>query len=363
MKYMFISQTLSQGGAERVISVISSALSEQGSDVIVVKYFSTDGEYEIGDKVNIVNLSGGDISVYRQKNKIQLIRSLRHVIKEQNPDCVIPFTYPVAQQTEIASLGMHINVFQSIRINPALGPSRKWMRFLRDRLVYRSKCTFVQNNQQKQYFKTRFHSRIHILCNPVSEELFSVAPKAPNEEFIICALGRLTDQKNYPLLIDAFTDAFSNLPSVKLRIYGEGTKREILQACIDEHGMSSRIQIMGRSNDVKAVFQDADIYVMSSDWEGMPNALIEAMACHVFSISTDCPTGPSDLIRDSQNGLLVPVGDRAALKEALLKAYSMPYKERMLMSAQGRETIERKCSSHTIAREMDDICKSAIKRN
>lgn len=361
MKYMFVSQTISQGGAERVISTLSTALSEQGHDVTVVKFFSTDGEYPIGDKVQIINLSEGDITEYQKQNKIQIIKALRKKIKTIKPDIILPFTYPVAQITDIATIGLNINVFQSIRINPALGPAQRWRRILRDRLVYKSKLTFVQNKQQKEYFGSKFHNRIHILFNPVSEELFSVPQKVANSEYIICALGRLTDQKNYPLLINAFADGFSNEPSVKLKIYGEGTKKAELQSYIDSLGLSSKIALMGRTNDVKKAFQEADLYVLSSDWEGMPNTLIEAMACQVFSISTDCPTGPSDLIKNGENGILVPMKDKKALKDAMLNAFHMPYSERVAISEKGRETVKQKCSSKSIAHEMNAICESVIK--
>lgn len=362
MRYMFVAQSISQGGAERVISILSTALSEQNSEAIVVKYFSTEGEYQVGEKVKTVNLSNGDLSDYRNQSKTTIIRSLRKAIKENKPDCIIPFTLPVAELTAIAATGLHVNVFQSIRINPAVMPAQKWKRIIRDGLVHHSKCTFVQNNQQKEYFKPTIQSRIHVLSNPVSEELFSASPKTPNEEFIVCALGRMTDQKNYPLLIDAFKEAFTNTPSAKLKIYGEGTKRETLREYIINQGMSSQIQLMGRTNDVKNVFQEADVYVLSSDWEGMPNALIEAMACHVLSISTDCPTGPADLIDNGTNGILVPVGDKKALSDALLRTYAMPYEERIAMSAKGRDTVKKKCSSQSIAYEFDSICKSVIKR-
>lgn len=360
MKYMFVAQTISQGGAERVISVLATELSEQGAEVTVVKYFETEGEYPVGNKVKIANLSGGNISTYRQKNKIQMIHALRKAIKESLPECIIPFTLPVAEMTAIAATGLSVNVIQSIRINPAVMPAKKIKRYIRDWLVYHSKCTFVQTKQQKDYFKSKYHDLIHVLSNPVSDGLLTAVPKVPGNKYIICALGRMTNQKNFPLLIDAFSDAFSDEPSAELRIYGEGPQKEELQSYIDKSGMSSKIHLMGRTNDVKTAFEEADLYVLSSDWEGMPNTLIEAMACHVLSVSTDCPTGPSDLIQNDTNGLLVPVGNREALTEALLKAYSMPYSERIAISAKGRETIKEKCSSHNIASEMDKICKSLI---
>lgn len=358
---MFISQTLSRGGAERVISVLSTALVELGHEVIVAKYFSTNGEYPIGEKVIILNLSGGDIQTYKKIGKLKTIKALRRAIKNYMPSCIIPFTYPVAQLTEIASAGLHIPVFQSIRINPSLGPAQQWKRWLRDRLVYKSKCTFVQNKQQAEYFKDSYQDKIHVLSNPVSDALFSIDPKPLTTEFVISALGRLTEQKNYRLLIDAFTEAFANEQSVKLQIYGDGEKKNELQSLIDQKRMQSQIVLMGRTDDVMSVYKNTDIYVLSSDWEGMPNTLIEAMAAHVLSISTDCPTGPAELIQNEENGYLVPMRDKEALKSKLLQVYSLSYEERLAISKKARETVKLKCSSHNIANEMNKICETIIK--
>lgn len=351
-------QSLSNGGAERVVSVISSALAEQNTEVIVVKFFSTDKEYSVGDKVQIINLSEGNIQTYRRMNRIKVIFGLRQIIQKNKPNCIIPFTYPVAQITDLATISLPIDVFQSIRINPAVSPAKKWMRVFRDRLVYKSKCSFVQNKQQKEYFKKRYRNKIHVLFNPVSDDLFEVEPKVSNGEFMICSLGRLTDQKNFPMLIDAFVIAFRNDPSVKLHIYGEGVKRDWLDDYIKKCRMDKQIKMMGRTNDVKRVFQESDLFVLSSDWEGMPNALIEAMACRVLSIATDCPTGPSDLIINGINGYLVPVNDKYAMANCMKKVRNMSYQERMIISDKGRSTIKSKCSSHTIAKEMIDICEA-----
>ncbi len=360
MRYLFVAQTLSQGGAERVITVLSSALTKGGADVTVIKYFNTENEYEIDEKVKVINLLSSDTSTYRKKDKLIVINRLRKEIKKIKPDCIIPFTLPVAELTQIAVVGLNVNVFQSIRINPKVMPANRWKRIIRDWLVYRSKCTFVQNSQQKQYFKASHHDRIHVLYNPVSEGFFEVNPKIHSEKFTICALGRLTDQKNYPLMIDAFVEAFKDESSVELRIFGEGPQKEILKDYIDRYNMATRIKLMGRTSDVISVFQEADLYVLSSDWEGMPNALIEAMACQTFCISTDCPTGPSDLIQNGINGLLVPVGDKQALKEAFIYVFNLPYSEKKIISERARETIKRLCSSQSIAFKMNMICESVV---
>lgn len=356
-KYMFITTTLSNGGAERVISILASSIAELGYETYIVKYYSVDSEYPVSGKVNIINLSGGKITDYQKINYIEKVKRLRHIIKENKPDYVLPFLFQVALCTDFATWGLETTTIQSIRINPASGPSSKLLRMLRDHLVYKSKCTFVQNQSQKDYFKKTHHDKIHVLFNPVSEELLEAEWIPEQDKFIICGVGRLEIQKNFKLLMDAFQEAFSDAPEAVLRIYGEGSQGADLKAYAENLDIKDRIQMMGRSNDIKSVYRAASLFVLSSDFEGMPNALIEAMAVGVPSISTDCPTGPADLISDGENGMLVPVND----KGAMVKAMRWMYEKRgssATMSKSAKEAIRRLCSPKQIAQKLINVCES-----
>lgn len=356
-KYMFVIPTLSNGGAERVIAVISKALSELGESVIIVKYYSTDNEYSTGESAKVINISGGVRADYERINYLEKVKRVRSAIKKEKPDYVIPFLYSVAQCVDFATVGLNVEVVQSIRINPALGPASRIERKLRDHLVYKSKCTFVQNYAQKQYFRKSSHSKIHVLFNPVSDELFEVVPAYNTERYCICSVGRLEKQKNFKLLIDAFDIAFSEDENVTLYIYGEGSQKIKLQKYIKEKRSKERINLMGRSNDISAVYGSMDLFVMSSDFEGMPNALIEAMACGLPCVSTDCPTGPSDLIENGYNGVLVPVGDVKALSEAM-KRLRIEQEDAHNLARRARVTIKDKCKAENIAKQMVTVCKS-----
>lgn len=361
MKFLFVIPTLANGGAERVVSVVSTALTEQGCSVMIVKFFEEANEYLVGKKVNMMNLYSGKTE-YFAAGRINRLKKLRQVIQKEQPDYVIPFMFPQAQLTQLAVVGLPVTVIQSIRINPAVGPASKWKRMLRDRLVYCSECTFVQNEQQKKYFKPKYHKKIHVLYNPVPDELFSTQSKTPDGQFTVCAMGRLSSQKNFPLLIRSFAEAFSEEKKAKLQIYGEGEKQEELQKEIDSLGMSDHICLMGRTNDVRQMFSQTDCFVLSSDFEGMPNALIEAMACHVPCVSTDCPTGPADLIMNGENGFLVPVNDREAMVKALRTVYEMSSEERSSMAEKGRQTVRIKCAQDQIAKRMIAICEEIYQK-
>lgn len=354
-RYMFITTTLSNGGAERVISILASSIAELGYEAYIVKYYSVDNEYPVNDKVKIINLSKGGFTDYQKINYIEKVKRLRKILKETAPDFVLPFLFQVALCTDLASKGLQTTVIQSIRINPASGPSSKLLRNVRDHLVYKSKCTFVQNQAQKDYFKAGYHDKIHVLFNPVSKELLEATWRPDEKQYIVCGVGRLESQKNFKLLMDAFKEAFFDIPEAVLRIYGDGSQGADLKTYAENLGMGDKIQMMGRNGDIKTVYQATSLFVLSSDFEGMPNALIEAMAVGVPSISTDCPTGPADLISDGDNGILVPVNDKEALVKALRQMYTQKVNN-SVMSKAAKETIRRLCSPKQIARKLIDVC-------
>lgn len=356
-KYMFVTTTLYGGGAERVISLLSSALAESGHETYVLKYYSVNNEYPVNDKVTVINMSDGNHADYQRISYLEKVIRIRRIIKETKPDVVIPFLFLVALCTEIACVGLKINVLQSMRIDPASSPKFIPYRIMRDLLVYKSKCTFVQNQTQKAYFPKKYHHKIHVLFNPISENLLSATWNPPKNQFVVCGIGRLDQQKNFKLLMDAFKLAFSNTPEAVLRIYGEGAQREELYNYAQKCGMDDRIQMMGRSNDIQSVYENSSLFVLSSNFEGMPNTLLEAMAVGVPCISTDCPTGPRDLIDHGENGLLVPVADVDALAEAMRGIYEQNY-DLYHMSRKAKEKIRQCCAADQIAAQMITICEN-----
>lgn len=353
-KFLFVIPTLANGGAERVVSVLSGALFRNGCSVSVVKYYECPEEYLVDSGVRVLNLSGGGREDYLQMSYWKKITLLRRAIKREKPDYVIPFLYPVSRAVVIASCGLPVNVLQTIRIDPSSAPSSRLHRRIRDFLVERSKCSFVQNEKQRSYFKGCL-DKVHVLFNPVSESLFDIHPTFDNHVYTICAAGRLERQKNFKLLIDAFCRAFRNDENAILRIYGDGSLRDELTAYVVQLGRENSIILMGRVEHIEGELQKSDLFVLSSDFEGMPNALIEAMACGLPCISTDCPTGPSDLVEDGVNGLLVPVGNLNAMSDAIRKMFS-DREQAVVMGSKAKATIRQKCDADAIAKKMIEIC-------
>lgn len=183
-------------------------------------------------------------------------------------------------------------------------------------MSFASGFIFQTEGAKKQY-PQRIQQRSVVISNPIDITVF---PRKTNEikKKKIVSVGRLVPQKNHEMLVNVFSKISEDYPEYSLIIYGEGRERNSLQKLIDVHDLSSKVILAGVKEDVLRQINDAELFVMSSNFEGLPNALIEAMALGIPVISTNCPSGgPASLIKDGYNGLLVPVGDEYEMERAI----------------------------------------------
>lgn len=313
---MFVVPSLSDGGAERVVSVLSSELSNIIEKVSVLVYWKTEFDYPISNKVSVINLSGGNKYSYAQMKKIERLKKMRSIIEKERPEVIVPFLPHVCVQVGCATIGLKCNVIQTVRNNPSTTPVEAYRRRIRDFQIYRSKCTIVQNEEQLNYFPQKLKNKIQILPNPINESFLKMEYKG-SDHFKAVSVGRLIEQKNYPLLIDAFSEFAKQHPDATLCIYGDGALKNTLNELILKNKMGDNIFLKGRSDNLPEILANSSVFIMSSNFEGMPNSLMEAMAVGIPVISTDCPTGPRELIGDNERGYLVEVGNQEALKKAI----------------------------------------------
>jgi len=218
----------------------------------------------------------------------------------------------------LATRGLPVKTLVSVRNDPNKEYAGKLGAFVGKVLLPMADGCVFQTKEAQEWFPERLQRKSKIIYNAVKEDFYQIERTPVRGEIVTC--GRLVEQKNHALLIDAFSEVLKKYPFVTLKIYGEGALREKLQHQINDLGLEKKAFLMGATSDVEKVLQTADLFVLSSDYEGMPNALMEAMAAGVPCISTDCPCGgPRELFGEDASDKLVPCNDSAQLAEAICK--------------------------------------------
>ena len=314
MRILFTIRSLTGGGAERVVSVLSGLLADSGEDVHIITYKKTERDYKISENVKIHEMPQRQDSPVTKGLRIF---DMRRIIKEIQPDVIIPFVGTVLYVSWFATLGMNIPFILTIRNNPWTMPEKKTSRKFRDYLADKSCAIMVQNEEQSEYFSEKLRTKCWVVPNPISEIYHDKITK-------MIAVGRLHEQKNYPLLLKALADIIPDRPEITLDIFGEGHQENALKELIANLGLEKNVFLRGRSQKIEEQLKTADLFLMTSDYEGMPNALMEAMAFGVSCISSDCKTGPKSLISSYENGLLFQTGNCTDLKKKIEWAIANP---------------------------------------
>ena len=220
------------------------------------------------------------------------------------------------------SMFLPARVAVSVRGEPTMEYEGKLMQFLAKWGFLFADGIVLQTKQACEFFPKVVRKKAVILPNPINP-LFLKKRYTGEKEDVIVAAGRLDENKNHAMLIHAFAKIAGEYPNTKLIIYGEGESREKLEALVEEKGLADRISMPGSVTDIADRICKARIFTLTSNTEGMPNSIMEAMALGIPVVSTDCPCGgPATLIEDGVNGLLVPVGDAFALSDAFRKILS-----------------------------------------
>lgn len=310
-RYVIFIPTLSQGGAERVISLLSKKMAQEELSVTILLYKDQEPFYPIDPKVKLVY-------VPRESGSTNLVKNLLWMRRfyQANADAVLSFLAPFNILTLLATLGGKQTVIVADRNDPRFVPGKWPVRKLRDFLYRFADGVIVQTRHNQVYFSKAVQKKSTIIFNPVDlGEKAGLALRTQKRKKIV-SVGRLMPQKNQAMLLEAFASLRTRFPEYTLTIYGEGPHRKALEEHILRLGLKDVVDLPGSVKDVHDRIAEGELFVMSSDYEGMPNALIEAMCLGLPVIST-AVSGATDLIRQGENGLLVPCGDAAALAEAM----------------------------------------------
>lgn len=330
---LFYINAIHDGGAERVLLQLAKRFADCGYRSVVVTSFVDAWEYPVPEGVERLSIEQAQISQSRLRRNLSRIKALRRLIREYKPAALISFMAEPNFRAVLASRFLPVKTIVSVRNDPEREYAGRLGRLIgRWLLPLADGCVF-QTEQAKNWFPKRLQKRSKIIMNQVDERFFQVA--GTGEAGYVMTAGRLTAQKNQALLIRAFA-AIAGDVEEELRIYGEGELRPGLEDLITQLGMEERIRLMGASDDMPAVLAGCKLFVLPSDFEGMPNALLEAMAAGRCCVSTACPCGgPEAVIENGVNGLLVPVGEEEALSTAIRSLLQDGEKRRALAATAG----------------------------
>lgn len=317
MRLCFAIPALTAGGAERVMSILANRWAVAGHEVVIIT--THDGgraphfQLEAG-----VRLVSADPCVTGPAKQFAIIRRLRQSLRDVGPDAIISFLNYTNIVTLLASVGLDRPVIVSERLDPrviGIGPAWSLLR----RLTYRRAARLVvQTPTAARLYEPLLPDRTRVIPNPVPPPPADAGdrPTLLSRPTII-AMGRLHPQKGFDLALRAIALLAADFPDWQLVILGEGPERPRLEALRAELGLGSRVHLPGSVGRPADWLRHAQVFLMSSRTEGFPNALCEAMAVGLPVVSTDCPSGPADLITTDWDGLLVATEDVTAIADGL----------------------------------------------
>lgn len=313
MKIVFIAYLHGFGGAQRQIVNVANAMSGKGHDVTVVSLSNNKECYEIAPTIRRYFVNNWGVGPLRIMGRYY---GLKKILKRLNPDIVINFWFQSAYLTALMKRNMSYKIIYSERSNPDDKQYHGFLGVIRKMTLGKIDGFVFQTNAAKEYFNKDVQRRSVVIPNAVS--VHRSRDKNAKKKKAIITVGRLHEQKNMPLLIKSFAMISNKHPEYQLYIYGDGELRIQLQDLINEMGLGDRVHLCGVTKDIHDKIANAEIFVLSSDYEGMPNALLEAMALGLPCISTNwAPGGIVDIIKDSDNGIIVPRDNVKELSTAM----------------------------------------------
>ena len=351
MKLTFVTSTLHAGGSERVMSLLANTFAQKGYEAEIVCINKHLVFYPIDEKVKVWFAE----DEVKSPSILKKVFWLRNHIKNDRPDVVIAFMLEVYCVTLASLIGVSVPVISSERIDPHFfGRAKGLLRWL---LLRRTTHLVVQTVRIKDFYSAKLQSRTTIIPNPVTDKVFSLTPTLKQKRII--AVGRLAYQKNYPMMFRAFAKVHHDFPDWQLVVYGNGPQKDEIRGVIERLGMEGHIILAGKSDHVVEEMNKSSLFVMSSDYEGMSNALLEAVCVGLPVISTDV-SGARDLITEGVNGYIVPVGNERALTLALSSMLSSPEK----MDEMGRQSkaLAPRFREEQIVGQWEELIKKVVRQ-
>ena len=319
MKINFFIGGLSGGGAERVICNLSNYLYNKGHTVTILTMADDQPSYSLDDGVRrIALLNEEERRGFIYNSCLRLWRFCKYLKQEKTDVYVVMLPVTIIMMLVMRWL-IKGKIIASERNSPSTY-ARTTQRLLKF-LAKQAEGWVFQTKEEYEWYGRVVKKGI-IIPNAINPDFIKPVYTGVRKKTIV-TVGRMTEQKNQALLIRAFAEVVKDFPLYNLKIYGDGEKRDELIILSEKLGLVNNIEFPGYLKNIGEHIKDSSLFVLSSDFEGMPNALMEAMALGLPCISTDCDGGGAKfLIENGKNGMLVPKGDAEILADAMRKMLS-----------------------------------------
>ncbi len=316
---------LTAGGAERVAATMANAWSERGGQVWIVATFLGPrvASYPLHPAVSLVFLDQlTSVSAPRWSRVWRKLWAMRKLLRTIRPDIVISFLTNVNVLVIAARAASGIPLIVSERTDPVHDVKLPRVLRMARSLCYRfADALVVQTAAAAERYGARLRSvsRIAVIPNPLPAALAASPLRARQESDggVVLAMGRLSREKGYATLLHAFAQGLGKDPAWQLRVWGEGPLREELQRLVERLQLTDRTTLCGLTEQPWMALAAGQIFVLSSEYEGFPNAMLEAMALGLPCIAFDCPSGVRELADGGRAAILLPPGDTQRLAIAL----------------------------------------------
>lgn len=316
MKILFVNTNIGYGGASKMMVTVANHMSEH-ADVTFLTFRNSDVLQELSDKVKHVHNT-----LYTNKFKpieiLGQIRELRKLIRKEKFDLAVAFLHPSHYMLTLAAKGTDTKVLLSERGDPTR--VKKLIFKALKRFLQTADAFVFQTEQAKASYSLKAQANSVVIPNPIPDKKIPQLYEGEREK-VISNVARLDIlQKRQDVLIKAFDKLSEKFPEYELHLYGDGVDEKKLREISAQTKSADKIKFMGVSDNVMEDIRKHSLFVLSSDFEGIPNALLEAMAVGVPCVSCDCSPGGARVIIDSgENGFIVPCGDVDALCDAMEK--------------------------------------------
>ena len=327
-RVVFIFRNMGTGGAQKIEAFVANTLLEEGYDVVAINMSSSPCTVNLNKDIKIVDVLYDSIEKCSNKllknvYKCSYIIKLRKKILSFKPDIVCAFLSDVVRITVLAMKGSDIPIIGSERGDPYFFTEKQFNKYRKAYL--KCKSVVFQLDDVAQKYNLPISIKQKVIPNPCIPRKNNYCKKRFQTNKTIIAAGRLTDQKRFDLLIDAFEIVKQRFPEYQLHIYGDGPLKEELELKIQKSFVKGSVLLVGDVDDVFNIAVNAEFFVLSSDFEGIPNVILESMAAGIPCISTDCsPGGARFLLKNGECGLIVPRNDKEKLAEAMIKYIMNP---------------------------------------